>query len=93
MEIEILYPGYKFSEADEVVQIAQKAAAKIDRPCSLLRSGGGSDANVFSGYGIPTVNLAVGYEEIHTVNERMPIEELVKITEMLLAVIEETVSK
>lgn len=93
VEIEILYPGFKFSEADEVVQIAQRAAAKIERPCSLLRSGGGSDANVFSGYGIPTVNLAVGYEEIHTVNERMPIEELVKITEMLLAVIEETVRK
>ncbi|WLR54554.1 M20/M25/M40 family metallo-hydrolase [Mesobacillus subterraneus] len=93
VEMEILYPGFKFSEADEVVQIAQRAAAKIERPCSLLRSGGGSDANVFSGYGIPTVNLAVGYEEIHTVNERMPIVELVKITEMLLAVIEETVRK
>lgn len=91
IEIEILYPGFKFSSEDEVVQVAQKAAAKIGRPCELKQSGGGSDANVISGYGIPTVNLAVGYEEIHTVNERMPLDELTKITEMLLAIIEETV--
>jgi tripeptide aminopeptidase len=93
MEIEILYPGYSFSSEDEVVQIAQRAASKIGRSCDLLQSGGGSDANVISGYGIPTLNLAVGYEEIHTTNERIPIEELSKITEMLLAIIEETVNK
>jgi tripeptide aminopeptidase len=93
VEIEILYPGYSFSSEDEVVQIAQRAASKIGRSCDLLQSGGGSDANVISGYGIPTVNLAVGYEEIHTTNERIPVEELSKITEMLLAIIEETVNK
>lgn len=93
VEIEILYPGYLFSSEDEVVQIAQRAASKIGRSCDLLQSGGGSDANIISGYGIPTVNLAVGYEEIHTTNERIPIEELSKVTEMLLAIIEETVNK
>ena len=51
---------------------------------------GGSDANVIAGNGIPTVNLAVGYEDIHTKNEKMPIEELVKTAEMVLAIIEET---
>ncbi|CAM3997547.1 M20/M25/M40 family metallo-hydrolase [Mesobacillus zeae] len=93
VEIEILYPGFKFSAEDEVVQIAQRAAAKIGRPCQLERSGGGSDANVISGYGIPTVNLAVGYEEIHTTAERISLEELTKITEMVLAVIGETVKR
>ncbi|MBY0122476.1 tripeptidase T [Bacillus sp. S/N-304-OC-R1] len=89
VKIQIMYPGFKFGEGDHVVEVARRAAAKIDRSCELLKSGGGSDANVIAGFGIPTVNLAVGYEEIHTTNERMPIEELYKLAEMVLAIIEE----
>ncbi|MFN2745424.1 tripeptidase T [Bacillus sp. z60-18] len=89
VEIEVMYPGFKYQDGDPVVEIAKKAAEKIGRPYELLTSGGGSDANVIAGHGIPTVNLAVGYEEIHTKNEKMPIEELVKTAEMVLAIIEE----
>ncbi|WPZ17305.1 tripeptidase T [Geobacillus subterraneus] len=89
VEVEVMYPGFKFSDGDHVVEVAKRAAANIGRPCELQRSGGGSDANVIAGFGIPTVNLAVGYEEIHTTNERMPIEELVKLTEMVVAIVEE----
>lgn len=87
--VEVMYPGFKFGEGDHVVEIAKKAAAKIGRSCELRKSGGGSDANVIAGLNIPTVNLAVGYEEIHTTNERMPIEELNKLAEMILAIIAE----
>ncbi|MGG3790203.1 tripeptidase T [Geobacillus thermodenitrificans] len=89
VEVEVMYPGFKFSDGDHVVEVAKRAAASIGRPCELQQSGGGSDANIIAGFGIPTVNLAVGYEEIHTTNERMPIEELVKLTEMVVAIIEE----
>jgi tripeptide aminopeptidase len=89
VEVQIMYPGFKFSAGDHVVEIARNAAAKIGRSCELLHSGGGSDANVIAGFGIPTVNLAVGYEEIHTTDERMSIEELEKLAEMVLAIIEE----
>ena len=89
VDIEVMYPGFKFGEGDQVVEIARKAAAKIGRSCQLLHSGGGSDANVFNGFNIPTVNLAVGYEEIHTTNERMPVSELYKLAEMTIAIIDE----
>ncbi|MGP7816168.1 M20/M25/M40 family metallo-hydrolase [Niallia sp. 01092] len=89
VEVEVMYPGFKFGEGDHVVEVARKAAAKIGRSCELQQSGGGSDANVICGLGIPTVNLAVGYEEIHTTNEKMPIEELNKLAEMVIAIIEE----
>ncbi|WP_313430665.1 M20/M25/M40 family metallo-hydrolase [Siminovitchia terrae] len=89
VEIHVMYPGFKFSDGDYVVEIAKKAAQKVGRKPHLLASGGGSDANVIAGFGIPTVNLGVGYEEIHTTNERMPIAELNKLTEMVVAVIEE----
>lgn len=93
VHVEVMYPGFKFGDGDYVVEIAKRAAEKIGRPHELLRSGGGSDANVIAGFGIPTVNLAIGYEDIHTTNERMPIEELVKTTEMVIAIIEEVAAR
>ncbi len=92
VEIDIMYPGYKLSEEDKVVQTAQQAIKKAGRTPELLTSGGGSDGNIISGYGIPTVN-AVGYEEIHTTNEKMPVSELVKITEVVLAIVEHSASE
>lgn len=85
----LMYPGYKRNEQDHLVQVVKRAAAKIGRQSNLLFSGGGSDANVIAGYGIPSVNLAVGYEEIHTTNERMPVTELVKTAELIVKIIEE----
>lgn len=93
VDVEIMYPGFKYGADDHVVQVAQRAAAKIGRPCELLQSGGGSDANVICGFGIPTVNLAVGYEEIHTTNEKMPIAELYKLGDMVLAIIEDVATQ
>ncbi|NMD70221.1 M20/M25/M40 family metallo-hydrolase [Bacillus sp. DNRA2] len=87
--IDVMYPGFKFGAGDHVVEVARKAAGKIGRSCELQHSGGGSDANVIAGFGIPTVNLAVGYEDIHTTSERMPVEELYKLAEMAVAIIEE----
>ncbi|MFB4164629.1 M20/M25/M40 family metallo-hydrolase [Alteribacillus sp. JSM 102045] len=92
VEVTVMYPGYKLSEEDQVVSTAVKAGRKIGRTPKLLQSGGGSDANIISGYGIPTVNLAVGYEEIHTTNEKIKVEDLVKLTEMVTAIIEESTS-
>ncbi len=89
VEVTVMYPGFKYDHGDHVVEVAKKAAAKIGREPKLQHSGGGSDANVIAGHGIPTVNLAVGYEDIHTTSEKMPIAELNKLGEMVLAIIEE----
>jgi tripeptide aminopeptidase len=89
VDVQVMYPGFKFAAGDHVVEVARKAAAKINRSCELVHSGGGSDANIIAGFGIPTVVLSVGYEEIHTTNEKMPIEELNKLAEMTLAIIDE----
>lgn len=87
VEVNFSYSGYKLGDGDEVVEVAKKAISDIGLTPRLTQSGGGSDANVFSGHGIPTVNLAVGYEEIHTTHEKMPIANLVKLTEVVVAVI------
>lgn len=89
-EVKIMYPGFSFAEDAEVVQTAMQAIRNIGRTPELMTSGGGSDGNIFNGAGIPTVTLSVGYEEIHTKNERMPVEELNKLAELLLEIIRVT---
>ncbi|GGE54152.1 tripeptidase T [Priestia taiwanensis] len=89
VDVEVMYPGFKFADGDHVVEVAKRAMEKIGRTPSLHHSGGGSDANVIAGFGVPTVNLAVGYEDIHTTSEKMPISELVKTAEAVVAIIEE----
>jgi tripeptide aminopeptidase len=89
VDVKIMYPGYKQQAGDRVVEVARSAAKTIGRESKLTQSGGGSDANVIAGFGIPTVNLSVGYEDIHTTNERIPVTELVKTAEMVATIIQE----
>ncbi len=89
VDIQVMYAGFKFTEDDRIVQVVKKAAEKVGRECLTFHTGGGSDANVFNGHGVPTIVLSVGYEEIHTKRERMPIIELNKLAEMTIAIIDE----
>lgn len=91
VNVTVMYPSYKQNKEEKVVQIAERAIKDIKRESRLLSSGGGSDANVFAGYDIPTVNLAIGYEEIHTTNERIATKELIKIAELIIAITDQVV--
>lgn len=88
-ESQIVYPGYRLNANEQVVQIASHASRRIGRKPRLLTSGGGSDANHFNAYGIPTVNLGIGYEEIHSTRERLPLEELIKTAEIIIGIVQE----
>lgn len=87
VDVQLMYPGFSVGETDKVVQVAVEAVKNVGRTPQIGVSGGGSDANVISSFGIPTVNLSVGYENIHTTNERMPIEELEKLADLLVEIV------
>lgn len=89
LESEVIYPAYQYDDEDPVVQLAKKAIIAIGRTPRTFHSGGGSDANIFNGLGIPTVNLAVGYEHIHTTKEQIKVEDLVKTTELVVEIIKQ----
>lgn len=89
VDIQTMYPGYDRQKNDKVVKTAMNAASKLGHESKLLKSGGGSDANIISGLGIPTVNLAVGYEDIHTTNERIAVSNLTGITELVTEIVKE----
>ncbi|NBI27637.1 M20/M25/M40 family metallo-hydrolase [Chengkuizengella marina] len=82
-------PGFFFDETAPLVKLAMKSAEKIGRESKITHSGGASDANIFNGMDVPTVNLSVGYENIHTTAEQMPIEELVKSAELVLQIVKD----
>lgn len=70
--------GYSLSKSDTTVRWAVNAFCASGREPDFQSSGGASDANIFNAQGIEMVNLAVGYEKIHTVDEFIPIEEMEK---------------
>ncbi|MBJ6364121.1 M20/M25/M40 family metallo-hydrolase [Paenibacillus sp. GCM10012307] len=88
-ESEIIYPAFNFTDGDLVVEVAKRAISQIGGTPRLFPSGGGSDANIFNGLGVPTVNLAVGYEHIHTTKEQIKVEDLVKTSRLVVELITE----
>ncbi len=86
---ELMYPSFKYDETAPVVQLASKAFEKNGKKTKLFHSGGGSDANVFNGMGIPTVNLAVGYLDIHTTKERIAIQDMVDLCAVVVDIVKE----
>jgi len=88
VDITEVYPGFQLDKTDVVVSKAIEAAEICHLKPTLLKSGGGSDANIFNGFGFPTANLAVGYENIHTKKERIAIKNMVDLTEFVFKIIQ-----
>jgi len=81
------YYCYNLSTDDRVVKIATKAAKDIGLEPLLHPSGGGSDANVFNKKGFPSVDLAIGMEKVHTVDEYILVKNLKNTVEYILSII------
>ncbi len=52
-------------------------------------TGGGSDANIIAGKGIPVANLALGYQQNHTLEEWISLHDLMKSAELMLEIVRE----
>lgn len=83
-----MYDTYRLTESDSVIQIAREAAHEIGLEAPMKRAGGGSDANVFNAFGIPTTVLGTGMRNIHTHEECISVEDLVKSAEWVVAIVE-----
>ncbi|MCM3747331.1 M20/M25/M40 family metallo-hydrolase [Paenibacillus pasadenensis] len=89
----LLYPSYNHGDDSPVVQAAAEAIRSIGLTPRTFHSGGGSDANIFNGLGVPTVNLAIGYEHIHTTKEQLKADDLVRTAELVTAIITRTAAQ
>lgn len=81
------YEGFNADPGSEHVQLAARACADAGLTPQLIRTGGGSDANVFAGLGIPTVALSCGMEGVHSVTEQLAVASLEQLTELVIAIV------
>jgi tripeptide aminopeptidase len=79
------YPPLAIAEDAPVLLRIKKAAAACGKQLRYIVAGGGSDANIFNGFGLPTAIVATGMNKVHTVNEQLDLNDLVNLTELLYA--------
>lgn len=86
-EIERLYSGFVLDRESDIIRLVASSAARLGIPVKYMVSGGGSDANIFNQRGLPTVNLGTGMEKVHSTDERVKIENLVRLVELTINII------
>lgn len=89
VEVNKNYGAFKLDTNSKVIEIAKNAAEKIGLPVILETSGGGSDANNFNNYNVPTVPLATGMMDVHTANEYIKAEHLEQSCQWVMAILQE----
>ena len=87
-EVHKSYRGYRFKRDDEVVRIAHAALERNGFTPSYGLSGGAADANVFNERGLQCLNLANGMQDIHTPDERIAVEDLERMVDVTLALVD-----
>jgi len=81
------YAGFSLPEDSAQVHMLVAACADAGITPLLGASGGGSDGNVFSSHGVPTVVLATGMTKVHSVSECFKVEALDQLVSLIEAVV------
>jgi len=76
------YSSFLVKDDATVLVKFEKACQKANLEFCKLHGGGGSDTNVISKLGINALNISTGMEKVHSVEERIKIADLVKISEL-----------
>ncbi|BEU87694.1 M20/M25/M40 family metallo-hydrolase [Selenomonas sp. TAMA-11512] len=87
------YDPYELSPDALPLRYLRKAAEKCGFPVHLEEAGGGSDANFYNSYNIPTAVLAVGMTDCHTKEESILEQDLYDAAELTLALVQEVAAK
>jgi tripeptide aminopeptidase len=72
----VKYQCYRVPDDSPTVERARRAIEKLGRKCVLSTTMGGSDANMFNLHRIESVCMGMGFEQVHSCRETMPISEL-----------------
>ena len=87
IEINDDYPPMRVADDAGILQLIGEAGEAINRPQQVMAAGGGSDANIFNNNGIEMVIMGTGMEKVHTIDEYISLDDMVKTSELLVEVI------
>jgi tripeptide aminopeptidase len=79
------FPGTHIPDDHPVIRLAMDAARDLGIALKTVTSGGGADANIFSGMGIVTGVLGTGMTAAHTLEECIALDDMVNTAALLLA--------
>lgn len=83
------YDPYLLAKDSPAIAIASKAAQNLGFAVKLEESGGGSDANHYNEYGVPTVVCAVGETNAHTKEECIKEKDLYNAARWAIEIVKE----
>ncbi len=81
------YPVMNVARSAGIIGLLEQASANLGRPLDVKAAGGGSDANIFNSHGIETVILGTGMSKVHTVEEFVRVDDMVRVAGLLVEVI------
>lgn len=87
-EYEISYPALHVPEDSALLIRVEKCIEKIGENPSRVPTGGGSDANILFGKGYNVLTLGIGMSKVHTTDEFISIESLIKCSELVAEIIQ-----
>lgn len=77
------YNAFKIEETDQHIIDVKGAFEAIGIEPQCQPTGGGSDANNFFAKGVNTLNLSTGMAKVHTTEEYIAIDDMVKIADFM----------
>lgn len=81
------YPAMRLEQASPVLRRLAAAAGRLDRRLEYIVAGGGSDANIFSANGKQTAILGIGMTDVHTVDESVTLEAMLRTAELVESIL------
>ena len=81
------FPLMRLGADSRVIREIRRAGEHISLDLSLEVAGGGSDANIFNGYGLETAIIATGMTNVHSTSEQIKLDDMVQLTELILALL------
>lgn len=79
------YSGFSFPENAPLVLLARDACEDAGLVARLEHTGGGSDGNIFSADGVPTLVLSCGMTGVHGTEESLAVPDLHALTDLVVA--------
>jgi tripeptide aminopeptidase len=86
-DVELDFPYTNIPEDHQAVVLARKAAKNLGMSMGSKTIGGGADANIFFGKGIVAGVLGTGMTDVHTLNESIKLEDMLKTTNLVLEIV------
>ena len=81
------FPVLKLARTSAVIKRVEAAAASLDAELDYVMAGGGSDANIFNGYGLECAILSTGMDKVHSTQETIKLSDMTGTAELVMAIL------